>query len=526
MTFAQCRLIWLAAAIASSTATAQDRGPVRPLAPARGVAELPRLLPPLPRELASRPCTRRVGPSASVQAALDRAKGGDVICLAEGARYAEDLVLPARPDTDWVVVRTAPGAEGAASANGRIRPSMSAMLAKVVAQSNARSAIRTAPGARRWYLLLLEVTTDSTAPVGPTALITLGGGGAAEGERPAMPAVASELVLDRVFAHGWPDQTLRRCLALNSGATVVIDSWLDECHEKGSDSQAIGGWGGTGPYLIENNTLRGAGENVMFGGADPRTFGLTPSDVVLRRNHIASPPEWIGRWTKKNLVETKNVRRMLIEENVLEGSWTDGQDGWAIVLKSANQSGRCTWCITADVVVRRNLIRNVGAGIAVNGRGGDRGNIDSVSRRIEITQNYVEDVAVMPYRGVGRLMQVLTGVDGLLIAENTLLAPPSADLRASLVLGSPRIESARGLVFERNLLTRGRYAVSGCGGPRAMSACLPGARIAGNVLVGTPRPEDRLLAGFAVVGSVRGAGRAGVDRALVERAVAGVVVPR
>ena len=29
------------------------------------------------------------------------------------------------------------------------------------------------------------------------------------------------------------------------------------------------GWNGPGPFLIENNYLEAAGENIMFGGNDP-----------------------------------------------------------------------------------------------------------------------------------------------------------------------------------------------------------------------------------------------------------------
>lgn len=500
-------------------------GATATLAPSRGVAELPRLLPPLPRELADKGCTQTLRDGANLQAALDKTKGGTVICLAAGGRYVGNFTLPARQDTGWVVLRTDLQASNAAEAGSRIRPSRSEQLAKIIAKSTdlSGSALRAGPGARRWYLALLEITTDSTAAQGPTALITFGGGGDARDAS----RQAADLVLDRVYAHGWAQQTLRRCLALNSGATAVVDSWLDECHEKGADSQAIAGWGGTGPYLIENNTLAGAGENVMFGGSDPSTRGLSPSDIVLRRNHITTPIAWKGRWTRKNLIETKNVRRYLIEANVLDGSWSDGQDGWAIVLKSANQGGRCTWCITSDVIVRHNLIRNVGAGIAVNGRGGDRGNIDSLSQRVEITENYVEGVAVAPYSGVARLLMLLTGTEGLLISENTFLSPSSAPLAAALVFGGRNQASATRLTFERNVLSRGKYGVVGCGGPRQMMSCLPGARIQGNVLVGRGNPEDRNLVGFSVSGSEGAAlARAGVSRATVERATAGVVVAR
>ncbi len=498
---------------------------IAPLAPSRGVAELPRVLPPLPRALADKACTRSIKDGGDLQGALNKAKGGDVICLASGGQYVGNFTLPSRPDTGWVVVRTDIQAADVAEAGTRIRPTQSAALAKLIARTSDGSGntIRTGPGAHRWYLALLEITTDSTSAKGPTALVAFGGGGDARD----VERLASDLVLDRVYVHGWERQTVRRCVALNSGAAAVVDSWLDECHEKGADSQAIAGWGGPGPYLIENNVLAGAGENIMFGGSDPSTPGLTPSDIVVRRNHIVTPISWKGAWTRKNLLETKNVRRLLVENNVLDGSWTDGQEGWAIVLKSANQSGRCTWCLTADVIVRRNLVRNVGAGIAVNGRGGDRGNIDSLSQRIEITENYVENVAIAPYAGVARMLMVLTGTNGLLIAQNSFVTARSAPLTAAVVFGGPNQVSARSLTLDRNVFTRGRYGVSGCGGPRRIMECLPGARVQGNILVGQGTPGDRFLAGFSVAGSEGGAlARAGVQRSTVERATAGVVVAR
>ena len=51
---------------------------------------------------------------------------------------------------------------------------------------------------------------------------------------------------------------------------AVIDSYLSEAHVVGFDSQAICGVNGPGPFKIVNNYLEGSGENVMFGGADPR----------------------------------------------------------------------------------------------------------------------------------------------------------------------------------------------------------------------------------------------------------------
>ena len=65
-------------------------------------------------------------------------------------------------------------------------------------------------------------------------------------------------------------------MALNARRAAVIDSYLADFKEVGADSQAIAGWNGPGPFGIANNYLEAAGENVMFGGADPAIDGLVP----------------------------------------------------------------------------------------------------------------------------------------------------------------------------------------------------------------------------------------------------------
>ena len=84
----------------------------------------------------------------------------------------------------------------------------------------------------------------------------------------------------------------RRGIAMNSRHTAVIDSYLSDFKEVGADSQAIAGWNGAGPFRIANNYLEAAGENVMFGGADPTIRDLVPADIEIRRNHFAKPLRW------------------------------------------------------------------------------------------------------------------------------------------------------------------------------------------------------------------------------------------
>jgi hypothetical protein len=40
-----------------------------------------------------------------------------------------------------------------------------------------------------------------------------------------------------------------------------------------------------------------------------------------------------------------------IEGSVFDGVWAHAQTGWAIIMKSANQGGECTWCRTTDVTM-------------------------------------------------------------------------------------------------------------------------------------------------------------------------------
>jgi hypothetical protein len=100
------------------------------------------------------------------------------------------------------------------------------------------------------------------------------------------------LVLDRVYIHGDPAIGQKRGIALNSGATEIVNSHVSDIKSTGVDTQAIAGWNGPGPYLIENNYLEAAGENIMFGGADPSVEGLIPQDITITRNHITRPASW------------------------------------------------------------------------------------------------------------------------------------------------------------------------------------------------------------------------------------------
>src|SRR5207247_1361446 len=191
--------------------------------------------------------------------------------------------------------------------------------------------------------------------------------------------IPHHLILDRCYVHGNTTHDCTRGVAMNCAYGAVIDSYVSECHIVGQDSQAIWGCNGPGPFVIQNNHLEGAAENIMFGGADPAVANLIPSDIVIRRNHLIKPLSWrVGdpsyagiHWSVKNLLEIKLGNRVLIEGNVMENSWLDGQNGYAMIIWSVNQSGAAPWSITQDVWIRKNLVRHASSSLQLIQFGSD-----------------------------------------------------------------------------------------------------------------------------------------------------------
>ena len=64
------------------------------------------------------------------------------------------------------------------------------------------------------------------------------------------------LLLDRLYIHGHSQFGSKRGIALNSADTSILNSQISNIKGQGIDTQAICGWNGPGPYLIENNFSR------------------------------------------------------------------------------------------------------------------------------------------------------------------------------------------------------------------------------------------------------------------------------
>ena len=442
----------------------------------------------------------------NLQSALNKARRGDEIVLAAGATFTGNFVLPAKSGTaadGWIVVRSQSLSQ--LPAQGTRVSSAHASLMPRILTSNTQPAIQTKEAASGWWLAGLEVSVSPSLKVQQYGIITLGG------NQESLEDVPQDLVLDRMYIHGQTTTNTSRCVALNSGRTQISDSYLAECHGKDFQAQAIAGWNGPGPFKIVNNMVMGSGEGIMFGGADPATPGLIPSDIEIRRNYVYTPVAWKGVWLKANLLETKNAQRVLIEGNVFDGSWTNAQTGWAIILKSENQSGRCKWCRTTDVTIRRNLIMNAGGGINIAPR---TNGADSTTSRILITENVLEGIGVGEFTGDQRGFQILTQTSQISITKTVL----SGGYQAALVL-----EGGDPASFRDNVWGRGAYGVIGANqgpGSSTISHYAPNAAWSNMTFVGAA--NGTYPAGTRWIDAEARAPLAAQIRATVRDATAGV----
>jgi Bacterial surface proteins containing Ig-like domains len=495
------------ASSAGVTATARvavSAAPTTPVPPDVGVvvAALPTISLPtaMPTAPASGGKVISVTAGTNLQQALDAAQPGDVVELAPGASYVGNFVLRNKGTTSnsWIVIRPALSGAQLPAEGSRMTPTIAAALSLPrVSSPNATAAFQTEAGAHHYRIVGLEVTVE---PSVTTSYGTINFGL----NETTLASVPHDLIVDRSYVHGSPLVSLSRCVLLNSGSSAVIDSYLSECHAEGQDAQAIAGWNGPGPFKIANNYLEGSGENVMFGGADPVVPNLVPSDIEILRNHIAKPASWKGgRWSIKNLLELKSGQRVLIQGNVFEGSWEQAQTGYAILMKSSNQSGACTWCVTQDVTFQHNIIRNVGAGFALAAAPNAVGYDAIPARRITIMNNVITGINTASFPGEGRGFLVTGNLADLTIAHNTMVSPTAAFVYAGV--GTDIIPR---FILRDNIAGGGSYGYLGDGylGLGAWNNYVRDGQMVGNVIVmadpGTPYPpgnwfpKDMTAVGF------------------------------
>ena len=196
-----------------------------------------------------------------LQSALEQARPGDTIILQAGAVYEGPFTLPVKSGNEFITIQSS-RAERAAGGRSRLPFTVSSVC---------KNTVRRKGFADRKDRTPKRIITSSPALNSPPQMrrswSTISSGSETN-EQTTLESVPHHLVIDRSYIHGFPTQDVQRGIALNSAETSITNSYISDVHGRGYDTQAICGWNGPGPFKIINNYLEGAGENVMFGGAD------------------------------------------------------------------------------------------------------------------------------------------------------------------------------------------------------------------------------------------------------------------
>ncbi len=189
--------------------------------------------------------TIAVSDSGNLNAALAAAGPGDTIALAAGAVYEGPFTLPAKAGAGTILITTDAPASSLPPAGSRIDPSYADLMPTLTARDPGPVLVIPA-GVNGYRFVGVEIRPEPGQFL--TNLVMIGGW-----SRDLAPP--ANIVFDRCYLHGDPQKGSRRGVALNGGATAVINSYLANFKEVGNDSQAIAGWDGPGPYAILNNSL-------------------------------------------------------------------------------------------------------------------------------------------------------------------------------------------------------------------------------------------------------------------------------
>ena len=388
----------------------------------------------------------KVNTSASFQSALNSANLGDIIELQTGTTFTGPFTLPNKTSgKGWIYIISSAYSSLPAPCT-RVSPDDAINMPKLIVAAGSGGTINTHSNAHHYRFVGIEFKPKAGNYI--YNIIYIGNSETSVAELP------NNLVFDRCYIHGDPVAGSRRGILMNGAFISVIDSYISDCKEDGADSQALAAYSTTGPIKIVNNYLEGAGENVIFGGADPSIPNAVPSDIEIRCNHFFKPLSWMDEeWDIKNLLEFKNAQRVLVEGNHFENCWPNAQSGFALLLTPRNQNNTAPWSVVQDITLRFNTFDNIAQGVNISGY--DAPNISQRTSRILI-QNNVWNVTNLGTGGDGRLFQVLNGPTDVIFDHNTGFCT-----NAYMVSdGSPKTDF---FVFQNNLVSYATYGFIGSG---------------------------------------------------------------
>lgn len=207
-------------------------------------------------------------------------------------------------------------------------------------------------------------------------------------------------------------------------------------------------------YIAQNAGTAGELEPVW-----PEDIGATVTDGEITWRAYSTNG---AHFVVKNNFELKKGERMLIEHNVFDHMWRDGQES-AISIKSGDEPGGCVGtgdltCYagrTENILFRNNIVRSAPMAFKVSPQ-------NASGLNWHFTNNLFADIDSAAY-GTGAEWQMgISGhpMIGLVIDHNTIISSKSA---GGISIDVTRQRQGTPIILRNNILSRGRVGMKGPG---------------------------------------------------------------
>jgi len=314
----------------------------------------------------------------------------------------------------------------------------------------------------------ISISADNVTLIGLTVKTT-------NKSRQLVGVTGAHVVIDRCSLLGDPGFGCHRGIMLNGAGALVTQCHVDNIFDIGRDTQAISGWDGTRDIVIDDCYLEGAGEVVMFGGADSTSPERMPTNIRITNCTLTKNPEWYAKGVQiKNALELKCAVDFVMENCIMEyGGTAEGQGAYLILLSTRNQDGTAPWTTIQHVHISRCHCRHGGAGIKILGR--DDGQESVPMTDVVLDEVMFSDINPSQYGGDARGVCILGGPDALELVNITIEA---TYLGTTLYLIPPPYPT--NLVLRNMKMSESEYGMKidgGGSGIEAWEAAMPDASI-------------------------------------------------